>query len=76
MTTSYAFGLAKNHAFVDGNKRAAFLSIGVSLAINGFTLNAEQPDAIRTMLAVASGELGEDALANWIEDNLVPTEDL
>ena len=74
LAATYAFGLAKNHAFVDGNKRAAFLSIGVFLAINGFTLNAEQPDAIRTMLAVANGDLDEDALASWIQDNFAPTE--
>ena len=71
LAASYAYGLAKNHALVDGNKRAAFLSIGVFLAINGFALNAEQPDAIRTMLAVANGELGELELASWIQDNLV-----
>lgn len=76
LAASYAFGLAKNHAFVDGNKRAAFLSIGVFLAINGFALNAEQPDAIRTMLAVANGELGEDVLASWIQENVVPAEAL
>ena len=69
LAATYAFGLAKNHAFVDGNKRAAFLSIGVFLAINGFTLNAAQPDAIRTMLAVANGDLDEDALASWIQGN-------
>ncbi len=74
LAASYAFGLAKNHPFVDGNKRAAFLSIGVFLAINSFTLNAEQPDAIRTMLAVANGDIGEDALASWIQENLVSTE--
>ena len=74
LAASYAFGLAKNHAFVDGNKRAAFLSIGVFLAINGFALNAEQSDAIRTMLAVANGDLGENELASWIQNNLMPTE--
>ncbi|MEQ1882652.1 MAG: type II toxin-antitoxin system death-on-curing family toxin [Burkholderiales bacterium] len=74
LAASYAFGLAKIHASVDGNKRAAFLSIGVFLAINGFALNAEQPDAIRTMLTVASGELGEHELASWIQSNLVSTE--
>ncbi len=76
LAASYAYGLAKNHAFVDGNKRAAFLSIGVLLAINGFALNAEQPDAIRTMLAVANGELGEHELASWIQGNRVPTKSI
>ena len=63
-----------NHALVDGNKWAAFLSIGVFLAINGFAPKAAQPDAIRTMLAVANGDLDEDALARWIQDDFTPTE--
>lgn len=66
---SYAFGLAKNHAFVDGNKRAAFLSIGIFLAINGRRLVADQVDAIQTMLALAAGELDEVSLAAWITEN-------
>ncbi len=61
--------LAKNHAFMDGNKRAAFLSIGVSLSINGHKLVAGQVDAIQTMLAVAAGALDEKGLADWIQKN-------
>jgi death-on-curing protein len=72
LAASYAFGLAKNHAFVDGNKRAAFLSIGMFLAINGFRLAADQVDAIRTILAVAVGELDEEGLSAWIQENSVP----
>jgi death-on-curing protein len=69
LAASYAFGLSKNHAFVDGNKRVAFLSIGLFLAINGYRLQADQVDAIRTMLAVASGDLSEEGLAAWIAQN-------
>lgn len=69
VAASYAFGLAGNHAFVDGNKRAAFLSIGLFLAINGYRLQAGQVDAIQTMFAVASGDLKEDGLAQWIRQN-------
>lgn len=72
LAASYAFGLAKNHAFVDGNKRAAFLSIGMFLAINGLKLVADQMDAIQTMLAVAAGELDERGLSAWIHKNSVP----
>lgn len=72
LAASCAFGLAKNHAFVDGNKRAAFLSIGMFLAINGLQLVADQLDAIQTMLAVAAGELDEPGLAAWIHKNSVP----
>ena len=71
LAACYGFGLAKNHAFVDGNKRAAFLSIGLFLAINGYRLMADQVDAIQTMLAVASGEVDEEGLATWIARNAV-----
>jgi len=74
LAASYAFGLAKNHAFVDGNKRAAFLSIGLFLAINGYRLKADQVDAIQTMLSVATGQLNEEGLAAWIASNAVLSE--
>ncbi|MDI1228585.1 MAG: type II toxin-antitoxin system death-on-curing family toxin [bacterium] len=69
LAASYGFGLAKNHAFVDGNKRAAFLSIGMFLAINGHKLVADQVDAIQTVLAVAAGQLDERGLSVWIQKN-------
>lgn len=72
LAASYAFGLTKNHAFVDGNKRAAFLSIGIFLAINGLALVADQLDAIQTMMAVASGDLDEHGLSEWIHKNCAP----
>ena len=62
-------GLAKNHPFVDGNKRAAFLAVGLFLALNGYRLCAGQIDATRTMLAVAAGELSESDFAAWIRQN-------
>lgn len=71
LAASYGFGIAKNHAFVDGNKRAAFLSIGLFLMINGYRLVADQADAIGAMLGVASGDVGEAALAAWIAANTV-----
>lgn len=74
LAASYGFGLARNHAFVDGNKRAAFLSIGLFLAINGYRLTADPADAITTMLALASGGLGERELAQWISTNMAPRE--
>jgi len=66
LAAAYGYGIAKNHAFVDGNKRAAFLAIGLFLAINGRRLQVPQLEAIQTILALAAGELGEDALAQWI----------
>ena len=71
LAAAYAFGLAKNHAFVDGNKRAAFLSIGLFLAINGHALKANQVEAIQVMLALAGGDLEQSGLSAWIAANMV-----
>ena len=70
LAASYGVGSAKNHAFVDGNKRAAFLAVGLFLALNGQRLAATQADATLTMLAAASGALGEDECAAWIRAHL------
>jgi death on curing protein len=72
LAASYGLGLAKNHAFVDGNKRAAFLSVGLFLALNGYRLRADQADAVLNMLAVASGDLDEAAFAAWIRRHAQP----
>ena len=69
LAASYGVGLAKNHAFVDGNKRAAFLAVGLFLYLNGFRLTASQAQATLTMLAVASGELSEAAFAAWLREH-------
>ena len=66
LAASVAFGLAKNHPFVDGNKRAAFLSIGLFLALNGMRLTASQAEATLAIFGLAAGELDEAGLANWI----------
>lgn len=66
LAASYAIGLAKNHAFVDGDKRAAFLAIGLFLGLNGCRLTASQPDATVAMLALAAGELSEPEFATWV----------
>lgn len=71
LAAAYAYGLAKNHSFVDGNKRVAFLAIGLFLAINGYRLKADQVDAIKTMLALAGGELDEQGLSVWIGKNMI-----
>lgn len=66
LAASYTIGLAKNHPFVDGNKRAAFLATGLFLYLNGYRLNATQAKATITMLAVASGDITEDAFTDWL----------
>ncbi len=69
LAASYCYGVAKNHAFMDGDKRAAFLCVGLFLAINGYRLTASQVDAIKTMLAISSGTITESELALWIAQN-------
>ncbi len=72
LAACYGVGVAKNHAFVDGNKRAAFLAIGLFMALNGWRLAASQAEATLTMLDVASGTMREDALAAWLRDRGQP----
>jgi death-on-curing protein len=69
LAAAYALGLAKNHAFVDGNKRVAFLAVGLFLGLNGYKLTANQADATQTMLAVACGEMQEVDFAQWVRKN-------
>ncbi|RZU02355.1 type II toxin-antitoxin system death-on-curing family toxin [Rivibacter subsaxonicus] len=69
LAAAYGVGLAKNHAFVDGNKRVAFLAVGLFLAINGHRLVASQAEATLTMLAVAAGSLDEPAFAQWLREH-------
>lgn len=71
LAACYGVGLAKNHAFVDGNKRAAFLAVGLFLALNGFRLKATQVEATLTMLAVAASEIDEERFADWIRAHLI-----
>ncbi len=66
LAASYAFGLAKNHPFADGNKRAAFMAVGLFLGANGWELQADPVDAIRAVVALAGGEIGEEAFAVWL----------
>lgn len=71
LAASYGVGLAKNHPFVDGNKRAAFLAVGMFLYLNGYRLQAAQADATLTMLAVAAGDITEAEFAAWIRSHAV-----
>jgi len=69
LAAAYAFALIKNHAFVDGNKRVAFLACGIFLDMNGKTLTASPSDAIAAVMALADGTLTEQAFAAWIRQN-------
>ena len=70
LAASYAVGLAKNHPFIDGNLRTAFVSLELFLALNGFELIANDVDCVTTMLAVAAGEIDEAGLSEWIRRNI------
>ncbi|MBL8328798.1 MAG: type II toxin-antitoxin system death-on-curing family toxin [Rubrivivax sp.] len=72
LAASYGVGLAKNHAFVDGNKRVAFLAVGLFLALTGHRLVTTQLDATLTMLDVAAGKLDEPGLAHWLRSRVQP----
>ena len=70
LPAAYGVGIARNHPFADGNKRAAFIATAVFLLLNGLELIADQADATVVMLAVAAGEMDEAAFADWIRENI------
>ena len=70
LAAAHGVGLAKNHPFVDGNKRCAFLAVGLFVRLNGHRLVASQADATLTMLRVAGGELSESEFAAWVRHNI------
>jgi death-on-curing protein len=72
LAAAYAFGIARNHPFVDGNKRTALVALETFLALNGHDLAADDAACVVTMLGLAAGELEEDALADWVRANLTP----
>jgi death-on-curing protein len=68
---SYGFGIARNHPFVDGNKRTAFVSVELFLRLNGYRLSADDSACVLTMLAVAAGEMDEASFADWLRRHCV-----
>ena len=71
LAAAYAFGIAKNHAFIDGNKRTALVVSLTFLRINGYKLTSTQEENYLTYLALAEGKLTEEALGDWLESKLV-----
>jgi death-on-curing protein len=67
---SYAFGIARNHPFLDGNKRTAFVVVELFLNLNGWILHADDAACISTMFGLAAGNLGENALADWLREHI------
>ena len=70
LAAAYAFGLARNHAFVDGNKRTAYVVAEIFLALNGVKLTSSDAAGILTFVALAAGDLTEEALADWFRASL------
>jgi death-on-curing protein len=72
LAASCAYGISRNHPFVDGNKRTAFVAMELSLALNGFDLVATDLECVTTMLSVAAGDIEEAAFADWIRAHIRP----
>ena len=69
LAAAYAFGIAKNHPFVDGNKRTALVAAELFLALNGYDLTADDVEVVDVFLRLAAGEITEEELAAWIDRN-------
>lgn len=72
LAAAYGFGVARNHPFVDGNKRTALASMIVFLGLNGIDLDAPQESATAVVLSLAAGEITEDVLARWVAAHIKP----
>ena len=72
LAAAYGFGLARNHPFVDGNKRTAFVAVELFLWLNGQQLVADDASCVLTTLALAAGDLSEDAFADWLRAHTQP----
>jgi death-on-curing protein len=72
VAASYAFGIARNHPLIDGNKRTAFVASALFLRLNGRIINADQAEAAVVFLRLAAGELDEAELAEWLRRNSSP----
>ena len=68
---AYAFGIAKNHPFVDGNKRTALVACRTFLMLNGYQLNATPAEKYLTFLSLAEGSLSEEELSDWLREKVM-----
>jgi death-on-curing protein len=69
LAAAHAFGMARNHPFVDGNKRTALLALYTFLGVNGIDFDVPEAEAAAIILALAAGEVSEESLTRWIRDN-------
>lgn len=72
LAVAYAFGIAKNHPFVDGNKRTALVTLEFFLELNGYVLGADDVQCVVTVSSLADGMLSESELAGWLRGNCTP----
>jgi death on curing protein len=71
LAAAYGFGISRNHAFIDGNKRTGFVAAEMFLILNGFQLTADDTNSALTMLAVSAGDITEAEFAAWIRQHIV-----
>ena len=72
LAAAYGYGIARNHPFIDGNKRTAFVCTELFLVLNGTILTADDADCVATMLALAAGDLAEADFAAWLRSHTAP----
>jgi death-on-curing protein len=72
LAAAYGFGISSNHPFVDGNKRVAFQAMYLFLGLNGLRIDAPEEDVVAFLMALASGQLEESALAEWLRSHITP----
>ena len=72
LAAAYGFGLANNHPFIDGNKRVAFQSMYPFLGLNGFRIEAPEEEVVDVVLSLASGDVDESGLADWLRQHMTP----
>jgi death-on-curing protein len=71
LAAAYGWGLATSHPYRDGNKRIAFLAMAIFVELNGYRLEAPEPEVVQVMLAVAAKQIAERDLAKWVRSHLV-----
>jgi death on curing protein len=74
LAAAYGYGIARNHPFIDGNKRTAFVAVELFLQLNGVRLTASDADCVLTVLQVAAGQLTEESFAAWVRAHTTPAQ--
>ena len=74
LAAAYGYGLARNHGYLDGNKRVAFMAMYVFFGLNGWEIDIPEPEVVQVMIALADGRLDEEQLAEWLRDHMSEAE--